>query len=99
MTKEYRKGLMVGLLIYFIGTIATVIGHVIIGRGYVHAPPASFFIFVLTLIVGLVRLVLNLVKVFLIEIISGRDKLKGEMLVHGFIITLVFIFILWLNLR
>jgi hypothetical protein len=93
MTSEYKAGVKSGIIFYAVITVLTIITHLVFGWDYAHAPPASFFIILVALIVGIVRVLNNLRKLFLG---IDTDKNKGEMIVHLLVLSCAVLFFVWI---
>jgi hypothetical protein len=94
MNKDFKKGLFIGFAIYLIGTILTIIVHKITGWDYPHAPPVSFLVILLFIIIGLIRLLIN---AFNISENRNKSKNKGEIIIHLIIFGLILGFLLFLK--
>ncbi len=88
MSEEFKKGISVGLVIYLVGAVLTMVTHMVVGWGYMHAPPASFFVILLALLVGAIRFFACLWR---ITSDNNESAAKGEMLVHVGVFALFFI--------
>jgi hypothetical protein len=97
MTKQYKAGFAIGLLIYVVGLLATVVGHWIMEWEYVHGPPPSFLIVVLTLFIGFIRVIIILINLLSSYNLSKKDRHKGELLIHGVVFILILTLIIWLS--
>jgi hypothetical protein len=60
VNEQHKKGLIIGALIYTIGALITLIVHFFTGWEYAHAPPPSFVFVVLTIFIGIARLIKNI---------------------------------------
>lgn len=56
MNSDFQRGIKIGLSIYGIGIVLTVIVHLIFGWDYPHGPPTSATALFLTLVVGGLRI-------------------------------------------
>ncbi|HTE31065.1 MAG TPA: hypothetical protein VK666_11875 [Chryseolinea sp.] len=92
MTTDLKDGARVGLTIWVIGIVLTIVVHVIFGWKNPHSPPASSIIVFVGLIIVLIRLVSNAYRI-LFDI--NKDKNKGEIIIHlfGAVIMTIFVFI------
>lgn len=79
MNSIFKNGVKLGLIIWLIGIILTIITHLIFGWSNPHAPPTSFVVVCITLITVLIRMLTNIRKI-LFDI--GNSKNKGELIVH-----------------
>jgi len=89
---DYKIGLIIGFLIYFFGALLTYLVHQLTGWGYGHAPPISFLVIILTLLVGIIRIVINGAN---ISLNVKKSRNKGEFVVHFTFLVLFFGFLLF----
>lgn len=92
---EFNLGLRNGLLIYGIGALLTVVTHLITGWDYAHAPPVSFLLILITLIVGLIRFFSTLKG----TLTDNSEKAKGELTIHGVLAFLFILFLIWVRFQ
>jgi hypothetical protein len=90
---DLQRGVVIGLSIYGIGTILTVIVHQIFGWLNPHSPPTSALPLFLTLIIGAWRLLVTAFN----GILKKSKTAKGELMVHIGAGIIVFGFVVWLN--
>jgi hypothetical protein len=90
---DLQSGVVIGLSIYGIGTILTVIVHQIFGWHNPHSPPASAIPLFVTLIIGGWRLLVTAFN----TILEKSKMAKGELMVHIGAGIIVFGFVVWLN--
>ena len=94
MSEEFKKGISVGLVIYLVAAVLTMVTHMIVGWEYVHAPPASFVVILLALLVGAIRFFVCLWR---ITADNNKSGAKGEMLIHAGVFALFFIAFLFIS--
>lgn len=93
MSSALKKGILTGLAIYGLGTILTVIVHLIFGWEYHHGPPASAIPVFFTLVIGAVRVFITTHNAFM----QNSSLAKGELAIHVFVALLLVLFIQWLK--
>jgi hypothetical protein len=93
MSSAVKKGILIGLAIYGVGVVLTIIVHLIFGWENPHAPPHSFIVVLGTFVIGAIRF-----------FITGHNALmknsataKGELVVHAFVALLFVLLNLWLK--
>ena len=89
----FKKGILIGLAIYAIGTAVTVVIHLIYGWSYPHAPPPSAIPIFITLVIGAIRLLITAYRV----VLKKSALAKGELIVHAFVALVLILLILWLK--
>lgn len=96
MSESFKSGLVKGLLVWLIGFVITAITHNVVGWDYAHAPPASAIVVLMTIIVGIFRLVKSAS-----DFIGDKEKAKntGEIVIHisFFVLIVLSIFVLALK--
>ena len=93
MNSDFLRGVKIGLSIYGIGIVLTVIVHLIFGWDYPHGPPTSAIPLFLTLVVGGLRLLLTA----LMTMAEKSLKAKGELIVHIAVVVIILVFLAWLR--
>lgn len=68
----------IGLVIYFIGAIATIVAHMILGWKNIHSPPPSIVVVLMILLVGFFRTLFNMLKIVLSNDSKDKIRNKGE---------------------
>lgn len=96
MSESFKEGLVKGLLVWLIGFVITAITHTVVGWDYAHAPPASAIVVLMTMIVGIFRLVKSAS-----DYIRDKEKAKnrGEIIIHISFFALIILAILVLALK
>lgn len=92
MNSDFQRGVKIGLSIYGIGIVLTVIVHLIFGWDYPHGPPTSAIPLFLTMVVGGLRLLLTA----LMTMAEKSQKAKGELIVHNAVVGIILVFLAWL---
>lgn len=95
MSSDFNKGVKTGLIIYGSGTLLTIIVHLIAGWDYAHAPPVSFVVILVTLIIGLFRFFFTLNR----TLTHGSQKAKGELILHSVVALFVVGFFIWVRFQ
>lgn len=93
MSSDFNKGVKIGLIIYGSGILLTMIVHLILGWDYAHAPPPSFVIVLITLMIGLFRFFPALHR----TMTYASQKAKGELVIHAIVALLIIGFVVWVR--
>ncbi|SHG82679.1 hypothetical protein SAMN04488109_2024 [Chryseolinea serpens] len=93
MQSEQKKGILIGLAIYGVGTVLTVIVHWIYGWKYPHGPPPSAIPIFVTIVIGAIRLLITAYRV----ILKKSALAKGELIVHASAALVLILLIQWLK--
>jgi hypothetical protein len=89
MNSDFQRGVKIGLSIYGIGIVLTIIVHLIFGWDYPHGPPTSAIPLFLTLVVGGLRLL----STALMTMAERSQKAKGELIVHISVGVIILVFL------
>src|SRR5688500_4660119 len=93
MKSDFQRGVKIGLSIYGIGIVLTVIVHMIFGWDYPHGPPTSAIPLFLTFVVGGLRLLFTA----LMTMAEKSPKAKDELIVHIGLGVIILAFLAWLG--
>ncbi|HEY5745536.1 MAG TPA: hypothetical protein VIU12_05650 [Chryseolinea sp.] len=93
MSSALKKGILIGLALYGLGAVLTVIVHLIFGWESPHAPPVSAIPVFFTLVIGAIRLFITANNVFM----KNSATAKGELAIHAFVALLLVLLILWMK--
>jgi hypothetical protein len=85
MTKEFRIGILTGLIIYAIGGAVSYVAERLLPPG--GDPPNSVLPIYLLLAVGFVRLIMSLGAWF----VQNSERAKGELITHALGMIVVFV--------
>jgi len=91
----YKKGIYVGIGGYALIAIIVSIYHFFFDTSYAHAPPASFFVFVILLFGALCFAIYNWINT--LSLTKGKFH-KGAFLVHKIVFGGILTFVILLSL-
>ena len=93
MNPDSILGIKIGIAIWVVGILSTIVVHLLVGWDYPHAPPFSFLVVCLTVVISLIRFLSNFRNIlFGVKVVQNKAELFTHLL--GFtILSITFFFV------